>query len=549
MPEASIDNDNSLENLSIFSLPIVNDNPFGWGPNDQPDKYKDLPYQKFSKTDKIGKIADWTAMGHTDKKTYNKYQSQFSVGNVGQYSYFHDEDESQFTLVDQTRAAKTGFQKKFRTNPNKMMRKPYTQQYQNQARPGHVVNTKMTKQQKVQQKSKPKYQSNMRNMKQREPSVRVGDDWKVIEEIEFSRLSKLSLVVDDPVDLKMCGSMEYFDKTYDRINTKVQTAANKLKRINRVYHKVTTLDDPVIRSLSRAEGNVYATDSILATLMCCSRSVYPWDIVVTKISNKIFLDKRDDSNFDLLTVSETSSEQPMDEDKSINSPHNLALEATYINQNLTQQVLRMNEERFCFSDPNPFIEGDQSEVASVGYKYRKWDLGNGIQLIVRSEIDAVSTTANDEKIFLNIRALNEWDSKYNNGLDWRQKLDSQPGAVLAAEIKNNGCKLAKWTVCSLLAGVDQIKFGFVSRVNTRATDKHVILGMQQFSPNEFSSQIALNIDNSWAVVRCIIDILNKQKDGKYIIMKDPNKAIIRIYDIPENSFSDTEQGDQDGDEE
>lgn len=38
-------------------------------------------------------------------------------------------------------------------------------------------------------------------MKQREPSVRVGDDWKVIEEIEFSRLSKLSLVVDDPVDL------------------------------------------------------------------------------------------------------------------------------------------------------------------------------------------------------------------------------------------------------------------------------------------------------------------------------------------------------------
>lgn len=119
----------------------------------------------------------------------------------------------------------------------------------------------------------------------------------------------------------------------------------------------------------------------------------------------------------MLTVSETSSEQPMDEDKSINSPHNLALEATYINQNLTQQVLRMNEERFCFSDPNPFIEGDQSEVASVGYKYRKWDLGNGIQLIVRSEIDAVSTTANDEKIFLNIRALNEWDSK----VFWQKK--------------------------------------------------------------------------------------------------------------------------------
>lgn len=49
--------------------------------------------------------------------------------------------------------------------------------------------------------------------------------------------------------------------------------------------------------------------------------------------------------------------------------------------------------------------------------------------------------------------------KSSNGLDWRMKLDSQPGAVLAAEIKNNGCKLAKWTVQALLAGVDQIKFG------------------------------------------------------------------------------------------
>ena len=114
-------------------------------------------------------------------------------------------------------------------------------------------------------------------------------------------------------------------------------------------------------------------------------------------------------------------------------------------------------------------------------------------------------------------------------MDWRMKLDSQPGAVLAAEIKNNGCKLAKWTVCSILSGADLMKFGFVSRVNVRATDKHVILGMQQFKPNELSSQIALNMDNAWGVVRCIIDFLNKQKDGKYIIMKDPNK--VNKYDF------------------
>ena len=64
----------------------------------------------------------------------------------------------------------------------------------------------------------------------------------------------------------------------------------------------------------------------------------------------------------------------------------------------------------------------------------------------------------------------------------------------------------------------------MSRVNVRATDKHVILGMQEFKPAEFGTQIALNMDNAWGIVRCIIDYLNKQKDGKYIIMKDPNKV-------------------------
>ena len=45
---------------------------------------------------------------------------------------------------------------------------------------------------------------------------------------------------------------------------------------------------------------------------------------------------------DLLTVSETSTDPPQEDEKqSINSPNNLALEATYINHNLSQQVLRM----------------------------------------------------------------------------------------------------------------------------------------------------------------------------------------------------------------
>ena len=131
--------------------------------------------------------------------------------------------------------------------------------------------------------------------------------------------------------------MEHYEKAYDRINVKNE---RPLKRIDRVFHTVTTTDDPIIRKLARtdADANVFATDSILATLMCCTRSQYSWDIVVQKIGGKIFLDKRDNTEFDLLTVSETSTEPPQEEGSNLNSPRNLALEATFVNHNFSQQV-------------------------------------------------------------------------------------------------------------------------------------------------------------------------------------------------------------------
>ena len=48
---------------------------------------------------------------------------------------------------------------------------------------------------------------------------------------------------------------------------------------------------------TQSDVNVFATDAILATLMCCTRSAYSWDIVVQKIGGKVFLDKRDNTEF------------------------------------------------------------------------------------------------------------------------------------------------------------------------------------------------------------------------------------------------------------
>merc|ERR1711935_819957 len=320
-------------------------------------------------------------------------------------------------------------------------------------------------------------------------------------EMDFTRLAKLNLPgIGEPEDLLQCGSLEYYDKTYDRVNVKNE---RNLQRIDRIFHTVTTTDDPVIRKLVKTESsaNVFVTDAILATLMCAGRSIYSWDIVVQKIGGKVFLNKRDNTEFDLLSVSETAAEPPQEEGTSLNSPRNLALEATFVNHNFSQQVLRADVDKYKFPEENPFAEAEDSEeessensktrVASVGYKYRKWDLGNNIKLIARTEHDAVVGTSEKDIAYMNVKALNEWDSRYSGNIDWRRKLDVQRGAVLANELKHNACKLSRWTVQALLAGSDILKFGYITRFNMKDSSRHVVLGTQQFKPSEFAAQINL----------------------------------------------------------
>lgn len=533
-------------------------------------------------------VADWTGQTYSDKRLANKYQSQFGGG--GQYAYFQDDDESSFQLVD------TG-----RSGPNRMQRgrglRMGNRNMRNRGGGRGGFNNQMQVLNKQgggrggrqQQQGHPgrggKWQKNLagrnrfdnkgQGMKKRDAaaSVYVKPTWKVVEEMDFPRLNKLSLPnIVDGSDVYKAGSLEYYDKANDRVTCRNE---KRLVRVNRISHKVTTTDDPIIRQLSKTVGNVYATDDILSALMCAARSVISWDIIVQRVGNKLFFDKREDSDFNLLTVNETAADPPYyDEEQknSINWPKNLALEATYINHNFSQQVLKAgeNDTRHTFEHPNPFVSADdEGEVPSVAYRYRKFDLGEGIELVVRTEVDAATVGPSGDIQYMTIKGLNEWDPKYSGLIDWRQKLDVQRGAVLANELKNNSCKLARWTVQSLLAASDQLKFGYVSRVHFRDSSKHTILGTQQvclfacnpnacsnvlvpqFKPREFADQINLNMDNAWGVLRCIIDTCMKLPEGKYLLLKDPNKPALLLYDIPDNTFETDEEDEEseEGDEE
>jgi len=52
----------------------------------------------------------------------------------------------------------------------------------------------------------------------------------------------------------------------------------------------------------------------------------------------------------------------------------------------------------------------------------------------------------------------------------------------------------------------------------------------------------LQLSNGWGIVRTIADMCLKREDGKFILVKDPNKSILRLYEVPAGSF------DEDGDE-
>eukprot|EP01043_Picozoa_sp_COSAG02_P070940 COSAG02_NODE_12766_length_1498_cov_1.195854_1_plen_111_part_10 len=73
-------------------------------------------------------------------------------------------------------------------------------------------------------------------------------------------------------------------------------------------------------------------------------------------------------------------------------------------------------------------------------------------MLVRCSLDgAVTPKREGDTQFMTCMALNEFDPKVT-GVDWRRKLDTQRGAVLANELKNNSNKLGRWTARSFLAG-------------------------------------------------------------------------------------------------
>ena len=69
-----------------------------------------------------------------------------------------------------------------------------------------------------------------------------------------------------------------------------------------------------------------------------------------------------------------------------------------------------------------------------------------------------------------------------------------------------------------------------------------MLGVLGYKPREFASQMNLNLNNGWAIVRTFVDMVMREpeSDGKYVLVKDPNKPTIRLYSVPRDTFEEDE---------
>lgn len=48
-------------------------------------------------------------------------------------------------------------------------------------------------------------------------------------------------------------------------------------------------------------------------------------------------------------------------------------------------------------------------------------------------------------------------------------------------------------------------------------------------PTDFAAQLNVSLANGWGIVRTITDLCMKMPEGKYVLIKDPNKVNITFF--------------------
>lgn len=542
-----------------FLLPQLAENTAGWGPPATiqsdllPAALKDLPYQPFSKNERISKAADWTVPSRPPPKTREHQQVQ-----TGFTFTENDDDDSEFRLVDSRTSNRTKmnrFRGRGGNRPGGTFRtysSGYTPQRSGQANRGRQqYNQRGGFQQRGGRGGQGggfrqggggggQYgqRRHMGDNRRFDVSINVNPEWgDPVETWEFSKLTKIRETVEFPTDCEVlleCGKAGVYAQDFARtVSTKTCPTLARHFATERTFLKVTSSEDPNLRKFaSEGLGNVFMTDSILSAILAMPRALYSWDLVVTKQNGQIWFDRRT-TRFDSITVNENATDTPDNNDpEPLNTPVRLSAEAVSVQHNFSQQVL-LKDKMHSFPYTSPFsTEANASTLAPVGYRYSVMPVGD-FNVVVRAEIDAVKPSKNPDSPveYVSLKTLNEYDAKVTG--DWKKKIEVQRGGVLATELKNNMFKIQRWALQAVFAGASTIEIGFVSRQQPKDATVHSILSVQSYSPQEFFTGMNVNLNQMWSILKLVLDRINQEDDGKYLLFKDSATPNVKLYKIPQ----------------
>lgn len=201
-------------------------------------------------------------------------------------------------------------------------------------------------------------------------------------------------------------------------------------------------------------------------------------------------------------------------------------------------------EKIQLEDENPFIEDENQIATRCGYVYKIWriqeaDEATGkkekricIRCSIHSHNGRLDESGKFKKQTMNVYAFNEFAPNTTN---WRSRIDTKLIPCMNEEIKNNSFKVSRWLCQSLLADVDFIKFGFISRKEENNNTKHHLLTTHTVPTHVWAKEMACQMENMWSKVKHLVETIEEdQKETpdsavEFILLKDFNRMCIRLY--------------------
>jgi translation initiation factor 3 subunit D len=429
-----------------------------------------------------------------------------------------------------------------------------------------------------------------RQTRLRPGGVDIKDNWELRDTLSFVVLQKLWMQSGAPTaeTILSCGTLPRWRKPLNSIDYSRKDKPEVVVSEKGVLRApVAATSDGALRRVVE-EGQVFATVDVMAALMTATRSVNGWEMVAHRVGeDKLFLDKHG-SSLDWLSTGETAQDPPLTErelaqqqqqqqqaaagnatssnagnasgnaSSSNNPPQTWHHAFTALTQEATLLNATWPHVAFENSNSSSSQEGGATDVADVlgasgKGKYTlaphetartQWEAvapcvqikrymlpmeeGKEIAVCVRTMLHGVMEMKDASLQSVQSYALNEWENSHEQ---WRKRLPSQRGAVMAAEMRNNAAKLGRWTAAALISEAQLLSLAFATRVNPTELNKHEILSVQSFRPKDIAAQMNLNMENIWAVLREIVAKLMSYPPGTYAVVKDAQKSTLSIYQV------------------